>query len=67
MLRHGVRFTKNTILMPFYADILRANFFDLKNSRNRRIDGDLEPLKDLELFFLVISLSDIFKLILEND
>ncbi len=32
--------------MPFYGDIFRANFFDLKNSKNRRNNGDLEPLKD---------------------
>jgi hypothetical protein len=32
--------------MPLYGDILRANFFDLKNSINRQISGDLEPLKD---------------------
>jgi hypothetical protein len=31
--------------MPLYGDILWANFFDLKNSRNRQIDGDLETLK----------------------
>jgi len=37
--------------MPFYGDIFRANFFDLKNSKNRQNNGDLEPLKDLELIF----------------
>ncbi len=26
--------------MAFYGDILRANFFDLKNSRNRQNNGD---------------------------
>ncbi len=31
--------------MPFYGDIFRANFFDLKNSINRQNNGDLEPLK----------------------
>jgi hypothetical protein len=31
--------------MPFYGNILRANFFDLKNSINCQINGDLEPLK----------------------
>jgi hypothetical protein len=31
--------------MPLYGDILRANFFDLKNSINRQINGDFEPLK----------------------
>ena len=32
--------------MPFYGNIFRANFFDLKNSKNRQNNGDLEPLKD---------------------
>jgi hypothetical protein len=32
--------------MPLYGDIFRANFFDLKNSKNRQNNGDLEPLKD---------------------
>ena len=32
--------------MPFYGDIFRANFFDLKNSKNRQNNGDFEPLKD---------------------
>ena len=32
--------------MPFYGDSFRANFFDLKNSKIRQNDGDLEPLKD---------------------
>ncbi len=31
--------------MPLYGDIWQANFFDLKNSINRQINGDLEPLK----------------------
>jgi hypothetical protein len=31
--------------MPLYGDILQANFFYLKNSINRQINGDLEPLK----------------------
>jgi hypothetical protein len=54
--------------MPFYGDILRANFFDLKNSKNRQNSGDLEPLKDFgPNFFSVKSPSDIFKPILEND
>jgi hypothetical protein len=38
--------------MPLYGDILRANFFDLKNSINRQINGNLEPLKVLESIFL---------------
>jgi hypothetical protein len=32
--------------MLFYGDIFWANFFDLKNSKNRQNNGDLEPLKD---------------------
>ncbi len=31
--------------MPLYGDILQANFFDLKNSINCQINGNLEPLK----------------------
>jgi hypothetical protein len=31
--------------MPLYGNILRANFFDLKNSINRQINGDLEVLE----------------------
>ncbi len=38
--------------MSLYGDILQANFFDLKNSINRPISGNLEPLKDLESIFL---------------
>ncbi len=38
--------------MPLFGDILRANFFDLKNSKNCQINSDLEPLKCLELIFL---------------
>jgi hypothetical protein len=61
-------FQKNTIFMPFYGDIFRANFFDLKNSKTRQNNGDLEPLKDFGTnFFPVKSPSDIFKPILEND
>jgi hypothetical protein len=54
--------------MPLYGDIfLRGNFFDLKNSTNRQINGNLEPLKGFGITFLgVISPSDIFKNILEN-
>ena len=37
--------------MPLYGDILRANFFDLKNSINRQINGDLEPLKGFGINF----------------
>jgi hypothetical protein len=38
--------------MPLYSDILWANFFDLKNSINRQINGDLEPLKGFGINFL---------------
>ncbi len=38
--------------MPFYGDIFRANFFDLKNSKNRQNNGDLEPRKDFGTNFL---------------
>jgi hypothetical protein len=38
--------------MPFYGDIFRANFFDLKNLKNRQNNGDLEPLKDFGTNFL---------------
>ncbi len=31
--------------MPFFDDIFRANFFDIKNSIIRQNNGDLEPLK----------------------
>jgi hypothetical protein len=37
--------------MPLYCDILQVNFFDLKNSINRQINGDLEPLKGLGVNF----------------
>ncbi len=37
--------------MPFYDNILRANFFDIKNSLNRQINGDLEPLKGFGINF----------------
>jgi hypothetical protein len=30
--------------MPLNGDILQANIFDLKNSTNRQINSDLEPL-----------------------
>ena len=38
--------------MPLYGDILQANFFDLKNSINCQINGDLEPLKGFGINFL---------------
>ena len=53
--------------MPFYGDIFRANFFDLKNSKNPQNNSDLEPRRFWNQFFLVKSPSDIFKPILEND
>ncbi len=34
-----------------YGDILQANFFDLKNSINRQINGNLEPLKGFGINF----------------
>ena len=37
--------------MPLYGDILQANIFDLKNSKNRQINGKLEPLKGFEINF----------------
>jgi hypothetical protein len=49
--------------MPFYGDIFRANFVDLKTSINRQNNSDLELLKGFE----IKSPSDIFKPFLEND
>ena len=37
--------------MPLYGDILQANFFDLNNSINRQVNGDLEPLKGFGINF----------------
>jgi hypothetical protein len=37
--------------MPLYGDILRVNFFDLNNSINRQINGDLEPIKGFRINF----------------
>ncbi len=37
--------------MSLYGDILQANFFDLKNSKNCQINGDLEPLKGFGINF----------------
>ena len=37
--------------MSLYGDILQVNFFDLKNSINRQINGDLEPLKGFGINF----------------
>jgi len=53
--------------MPFYGDILQANFFDFKNSINRQNNGDLEPLKGFGINFFRSNHPDIFKPILEND
>ncbi len=39
--------------MPLYGDILQANFFDLKNSINRQINGDSEPPKGFGINFFV--------------
>jgi hypothetical protein len=64
----GTFFQKNSIFMPFYGNIFWANFFDLKNSKNRQNNSDLEPLKDFGInFYSIKSPSDIFKPILEND
>jgi hypothetical protein len=54
--------------MHFYGVFLEANFFNLKNSKIRRNNADLEPLKGFGIhFFSVKSPSNIFKPILEND
>jgi hypothetical protein len=37
--------------MPLYGDILWKNFFDLKNSINCQINGNLEPLKGFGINF----------------
>ncbi len=37
--------------MSLYGDILQAKFFDLKNSKNHQINGDLEPLKGFGINF----------------
>ena len=51
--------------MPLYGDILQANFFDLNNSINRQVNGDLEPLKGFginffSLDFFTLTLAAIF-------
>jgi hypothetical protein len=47
--------------MSLYGNILQANFFDLKNSINCQINGNLEPLKGFGINFLGhISPSNIF-------
>jgi hypothetical protein len=56
----------NTIFMQLNGNILEENFFYLKDSINRQINGNLEPLKDFGINFSG-SPSDIFKHILEND
>jgi hypothetical protein len=38
--------------MPLNGDILRANFFYLKNSINRQINGNLEPIKGFGINFV---------------
>jgi hypothetical protein len=38
--------------MSLYGDILQANFFDLKNSKNCQISSDLEPMKGFGINFL---------------
>ncbi len=46
--------------MPFYGDILQANFFDLKNSINRQNNGDLEPLKGFVICFFHVNQRHIY-------
>ncbi len=54
--------------MPFYGDIFQANFFDLKNSKNRQNKRQFRASQRFwNQFFSVKSPSDIFKPILEND
>jgi hypothetical protein len=38
--------------MLLHGNILQANYFDLKNSINRQINGNLEPLKGYGINFL---------------
>ncbi len=45
-------FQKIPFILPLYGNILQANFFDLKNSKNCQINGKLEPLKGFESIFL---------------
>ncbi len=40
--------------MPLYGDILQENFFDLKNSINCQINGDLEPFFLFTFFNLIL-------------
>ena len=44
-------FQKIPFILPLYGNILQANFFDLKNSKNCQINGKLEPLKGCEITF----------------
>ncbi len=44
-------YQKNKIFMLFYGDILRVNFFDLKNSINCQNNGYLEPLQGFGIIF----------------
>jgi hypothetical protein len=37
--------------MLFYGDNFQANFFDLKNSKNRQNNSDFDPLKDFGINF----------------
>ncbi len=53
--------------MSLYGDILQANFFDLKNSKNCQINGFRASERFWNQFFWVISPSDIFIHILDND
>jgi hypothetical protein len=38
--------------MLLYGNILRANFFDQKNSINLQINSDFDPYKDFGINFL---------------
>jgi hypothetical protein len=53
--------------MPFYGDIFRENFFDLKNSKNRQNNGDLKKNKKIInlLTVTVLFLFTFFTLILD--
>jgi hypothetical protein len=53
--------------MALYGYLVLANFFDLKNSINRRINGDLEPLKGFGFFLSYHPLIYLNLFKLEND
>jgi hypothetical protein len=45
-------FQKNTIYFATLWQYFASEFFYLKNSKNRQINGKLEPLKGFEINFL---------------